>query len=108
MNMTLMNEYIEYFNSEIIESGFKRDIDDYVASLPSHQTNIITLREIANLVLGKLDDIYESDLPDSLQILIPENTHSPFTSTPHFSNMKELIDNVEIELPVFLVNCIVS
>jgi len=44
MNLETMNDHIRYFIREVVESGFKRDIDDYVASLPSHQSDIVTCK----------------------------------------------------------------
>ena len=109
MNLELMNDHIRYFTREIIESGFKRDIDDYITSLPDHQNNIITLREIATKVFNILDHVYHSDLPNALQALLPSDDHMPFTKTPHYENLKDTIENVQIELPEFysqLNNCL--
>ncbi len=101
MNLELMNDHIRYFTREIIESGFKRDIEDYLTSLPSHKDNIITLREIAKKVLEILDKVYHSDLPDVLQSLIPSVEHRPFTETPHNENLTNILDDVQIEMPNF-------
>lgn len=101
MNLELMNDHIRYFTREIIESGFKRDIEDYVTSLPSQQDNIITLREIATKVLDILDRIYHSDLPDVLQSLLPSEDKRPFTETPYYLNLKDILEDKQIELPEF-------
>ena len=101
MNLDLMNDYIRYFKREIVESGFKRDIDDYLSSLPSHQENIITLREIATKVLDVLDSIYHSDLPDIFQALLPREDQRPFTEEPHYDTLKEIVEDTQIELPQF-------
>lgn len=104
MNLELIGDNIRYFNQEIIESGFKRDIDDYLSSIASHQNNIITLREIAAKVLAVLDHIYQSDLPDALQSILPTRANRPFTETPHYATLKESMDNTQIELPDFFSN----
>ena len=65
MNINTLKDYIDQFNAEIVESGFKRDLQDYVNSLPNNQNNIVVLREVANKILDKLNEIYNSDLPES-------------------------------------------
>ena len=101
MNLELINDHIQYFRREIIDSGFKRDIDDYVSSLPSHQSNIITLRETASKVLTVLEHIYQSDLPEALLIIMPNEDQRPFTETQHYETLKQIVDDTEIDLPNF-------
>ncbi len=101
MNLELMSDHIRYFNREIVESGFKRDIDDYLSSLPNNQSNILTLREVATKVLNVLERIYQSDLPDALQSILPSKAHRPFTETPHYANLKDIVENKQIELTEF-------
>jgi len=52
MNINTLNDIIVQFETEIVNSGFKRYLQDYVNSLPNNQNNIVSLREIANKVLG--------------------------------------------------------
>ncbi|HEC64782.1 MAG TPA: hypothetical protein ENI23_05790 [bacterium] len=101
MNLQLMSDHIRYFTREIVESGFKRDIDDYLSSLPNHQSNIITLRDIATKVLNVLKRIYQSDLPDALQSVLPNEDLRPFTESPHYANIKKTVEDKQIELPEF-------
>lgn len=100
MNINTLSEFIDLFNNEIIKSGFKRDLEDYVNSLPTNQSNIVTLRDVANKVSLKLATIYGSDLPESLLKLFPENVN-PFTKTPYDIELIELIDDKEIQLNNF-------
>ncbi len=69
MNIKILQDHIETFTREVVDSGFKRDLDDYIASLPNAQNSIITLRDIAGKVLSSLDRLYEGDLPDALRAL---------------------------------------
>ena len=101
MNMEQMRDNIRHFTREIIDSGFKRDIDDYLSSLPSHQSNIITLRDIAKTVLAALEKIYESDMPDALRSLLPTGAKKPFTETPHNEFLQTLVNDTQIQLPDF-------
>lgn len=101
MNIEIMNDHIRYFYREIIESGFKRDIDDYLSSIPTHHDNIITLRDIATRVLNVLEQIYQSDLPEALKIILPKESPRPFTETPFEKTMRDLVNDTQIELTQF-------
>lgn len=100
MNINTLNDIIGQFETEIVNSGFKRDLQDYVSSLPNNQNNIVSLREIANKVLGKLDEVYNTDLPDNLIKLLPDKI-KPFTQTTFNENLRVIIDDKAIDLPNF-------
>ena len=100
MNINTLKDYIDQFNSEIIDSGFKRDLQDYVGSLPNNQNNIVVLREVANKILAKLDEIYNSDLPENLKMLLVEDI-KPFTDTHFNEQFQELISDKEIDQAQF-------
>lgn len=97
MNIEILQDYVDTFTREIVESGFKRDLDDYITSLPNSQNNIVTLREIAEKVLLTLEDLYSGDLPDSLGALLPVESNRPFTEVSHQIALKELVDDTEIQ-----------
>lgn len=96
MNINTLKDYIEQFNSEIIEAGFKRDLQDYVSSLPNNQSNIVVLREVANKISEKLNEIYKSDLPENMEMLLVEKI-KPFTKKPYNDNFNDLISDKEID-----------
>lgn len=96
MNINTLKDYIEQFNSEIIEGGFKRDLQDYVGSLPNNQNNVVVLREVAENISRKLNEIYNSDLPENLEFLLVEKI-KPFTKKPYNDNFQELISDKEID-----------
>jgi hypothetical protein len=100
MNINTLAEIINLFNIEIVKSGFKRDTQDYINSIGSHQNNIITLRDIAEKTLNKLDEIYGNDLPEMLNKLFVDKI-KPFTNEPHDSTFKDLLIDKEIPLPTF-------
>src|SRR5690554_4583740 len=100
MNINTLKDYIDQFNLEIIDSGFKRDLQDFVTSMPNNQNNIVALRELALKVSEKLDEVYRIDLPENLEALLVEKV-KPFTSKPYNESFKELIDDKEIEIPNF-------
>lgn len=101
MNIEILKEHINTFTREVVDSGFKRDLDDYISSLPASQNNIVALRDIAGKVLSALDDIYTGDLPEGLRILLPKKQIRPFTEVPHDAKLRELVENTEIQQPEF-------
>lgn len=101
MNIQTIANDIKFFNEEIVESGFKRDIQDLVSSLPNNQNNIVTLRESANKVFDFLNELYNSDFPESLKRLLPDKKVPPFTEQKSFEQLKELISDKQIAQPAF-------
>ena len=101
MNIEILQEHINTFTREVVDSGFKRDLDDYTASLPAAQNNIVTLREVAGKVLSVLDHLYTGDLPDGLSKLLPKEHNRPFTEVPRNETLRALIQNTEIKQPEF-------
>ena len=101
MNIEILQEHINVFTREVVGSGFKRNLDDYLRSLPASQNNIVALRDIAEKVLSALDRLYAGDLPDSLKILLPKKEIRPFTEAPHDEQLRELVENTEIQQPEF-------
>lgn len=95
MNIQSLGEIINQFEELIVESGFKRDVNDFSTSLSNNQNNIVALREIAEKILSYLKKIDESDLAENLKKLFPE-TPKPFTESNHFQNISELLSDNEI------------
>ena len=101
MNIETLHDHINTFTHEVLDSGFKRDLDDYIASLPSVQANIMAQREIAEKMLSALDHLYGSDLPDSLRALLPEDEIRPFVEESHHVKLRNLIEDKEIQQAQF-------
>jgi len=101
MNIEILKDQIRIFTSEVVDSGFKRDLDDYASSLPASENNIVALRGIADKILSIIDDIYSGDLPEGLRALLPREEVRPFTETPHDAQLKELIQDTEIQQQAF-------
>src|SRR5260370_10327615 len=96
MNIETLKQHADAFNREVVNSGFKRDLEDYIASLPASQNNILGLREIVGKLLSSLERIYAGDLPNALAALLPNPQVRPFTESPHDQELRELIANSEI------------
>lgn len=101
MNIEILQEYINDFEREIIESGFKRDLDDFIGSLPASQNNIVALRDIAGEVNTAILNFYSGDLPSELEVLLPKEQIRPFTKTTFDTQLISLIENKEILQPEF-------
>jgi hypothetical protein len=101
MNIEILQENINTFSREVIDTGFKRDLDDYISSLPAAQANIVAIREIAGKVLSVLDDLYSGDLSDALNVLLPKGKTRPFTDIEHNEKLRALVENTEIQQPEF-------
>ncbi len=96
MNIETLKQHAETFTREVVTSGFKRDLEDYIASIPASQNNILGLREIAGKLLSSLERIYAGDLPDALAALLPNPSARPFTESPHDQEVQKLLNNSEI------------
>ena len=95
MNIEVLQDHIKTFTREVVDSGFKRDLDDYCTSIPASQNNIVALREMAGKVLSVLDRVFDGDLPASLGALLPTKQVRPFTETPHSKTLRAMIENTE-------------
>ena len=100
MNINTLAEIIDLFDSEIVATGFQRDIQDFINSLGNNQNNIVALREIADITFKRLNTIYGSDLPDLLKKLFVDEV-KPFTDYPHDTELNKLISDPEIQQPKF-------
>jgi hypothetical protein len=101
MNIEILQEHINTFTRDVLDSGFKRDLDDYINSLPTIQNNIVQLRQIAEKVLAVLDYLYTGDLPGALSVLLPKQQIRPFTEVPHNEKLRTLIENTQIQQQEF-------
>jgi len=96
MNIETLADYIAEFRIRVIDSGFKRDVTDFVQSVPPNQSNIIALREIAVKLRDGLEKIHGSDLPDALNKLFPTQKVRPFTEKNYLGDVTSLVGNKTI------------
>lgn len=100
MNLETIDAQLRLFNREVIESGFRRDVQDYMNSLPASQNNIVALREIADDVATKIRRIRESDLDDGLRMIFPGKVR-PFTEPEPAVRLEELLADKEVVQDAF-------
>lgn len=98
MNIQTLIEKIGVFKKEIIESGFKRDIEGYINSISPQQNrqNLQLLQDISGKIQNYLIKIYESDIPESLKLLLPNENKKPFTETNHLKKINSILENKEL------------
>jgi hypothetical protein len=96
MNIESLADYIAEFRIRVIDSGFKRDVQDFLQSLPNNQSNVIALREMADKLREGLEKIYGSDLPEALNRLFPTPKIRPFTEKNRLEEVSALASNKTI------------
>lgn len=101
MNLETLHDYINSFRSLVIESGFRRDVTDFNASLPNIQGNVVALRDVAGNVYSVLEHIHSSDLPESLELLFPGSKPKPFTANNFHEQLKSLMGDKTIAQDVY-------
>lgn len=101
MNIESLLEKISLFNEMVVESGFKRDVEEYQTAIqqPQTQTNLVSLKEIANKLIESLQKIEESGLPEAMDILFPKK--KVFTNFEHLENLKTIVDDPEMDTSTF-------
>ncbi len=97
MNINTLSEIIKLFKLEIIETGFHRDLQDYISSLPNNQSNIVALRDISERISKKLKELYAGDLPELLSKLFTDKI-KPFTTQSHNKSIQDLLEDKEVPL----------
>ncbi len=101
MNIESLLEKIDLFDDAVVESGFMRDVKEYVTTIgqPDTQSNLAALKDIANKVFEKFEQIKESELPEAMDILSP--TEETFTDIDTFDELKALIEDPDIDTSTF-------
>ena len=101
MNIESLAKKIELFTELVISSGLKRDLEGYIASIAPAQnrSNLALFKEISNNVQNSLASLQNTDLAESLSILLPDNNPVPFTTEDHLKIISDLINNKEIAAP---------
>jgi len=97
MNTETLNHYVETFKQQIVDSGFIRDVSDYVASIEANEENVLALKDMARTVLKHLQRINEGELPSAMRQLLPASETPPFTEARFDLKIKTLLDDPEIQ-----------
>jgi hypothetical protein len=103
MNINAIIEKKASFDSRVIDSGFYRDIQEYIKAIevPENSQNLALLKEHAQIVLKQLEDYQQTDLPDDLRFLLPGENQIPFTNPENIKALQELLGNSTIDTQAF-------
>lgn len=98
MNIQSLLEKIKLFEKLVIESGFKRDVIGFKESISPQQNrqNLQLFQDITEKIKAFLEIIYESDLPESLQAILPTESIKPFTETNHLEKLSGILNDAEL------------
>ena len=98
MNINSMIIKINNFNELIVESGFLRDIQEFIKTIsqPQNSQNIVLLKDITNKILEQLTLIQESDLPDDLNKLLPKENTNTLKPQDNILILNELLSDTQV------------
>lgn len=101
MNIQSLLEKIALFKAVVEESGFKRDMEEYESALENAETqsNLASLKDIAEKVRDALQLINDSGLKEAMDIVRPEV--KSFTDYDHLAEVQQLIEDPTIETDDF-------
>lgn len=90
-----INNFVDY----VVDSGFFRDVQEFIKTIaqPQNAQNIVLLTDISKKVLEQLETIQESDVPNDLLFLLPEEKIKRFNPEDHLKALSDLIDDSEID-----------
>lgn len=99
MNINSMIMKINNFNRYIVDSGFHRDINEFLKTIsqPQNNQNIVLLKDITKQVMLQLQTIMDSDLPDDLIKLLPQEHIKLFSVSQHIEDFKKLVEDTEVD-----------
>ena len=99
MNINSMIIKINNFNEYIIESGFLRDVQEFIKTIsqPQNSQNIVLLKDITTKILEQLIVIQKSDLPDDLNKLLPKEEANPLKPQDHILVLNELMSDTQVD-----------
>lgn len=99
MNINSMIMKIDAFNEYIVESGFIRDIQEFIKTISQAQNsqNIVLLKDITDRVIGQLIVIQASDVPDYIDLLITKEDTETLKLPEHIQALTDLINDTQVD-----------
>jgi hypothetical protein len=96
MNIESILDKINSFESLVIESGLKRDVNDYIQSIQQPQNrNLVFMKDLASNLLTRLDNIEDNSLNSDLKIILKDS--NPFTDLKTISELNSINNDNEID-----------
>ena len=101
MNVESIMSKIELFEELVVNSGFKRDLGDFVQSIQQPQNqNLIFMKDISNRVRNSLENFRNNSLDSELTDVLRDN--EPFISEDIIRELQYLNVNGTIDAPEYL------
>jgi len=95
MNIESLITKIELFENLIIESGFRRDVEDYIQSIQQGQNqNLVFMKDLSQKVKAKLIECENFGLDSELRAVLRDS--DPFTEIDTLTQLEELDSDTEI------------
>lgn len=103
MNINGMIQKINNFNASIVDTGFLRDIQEYINAIgqPQNSQNLLLLKDITTKTLQAFRDIMNSDIQSDLKKLIPTDPNVIFTKQQYLDSLEQLLANPQITTAEF-------
>jgi len=101
MNIESLIDAIKNIRLAVEGSGFRRDVEEYVKALtrPETQTNLASLKDIAQKVRDGLQVIFDQGVNELLDIVRPKV--KSFTDYDHISVLDEILGDPDINTTTF-------
>lgn len=96
MNIESILQKAKLFKELVVDSGFKRDITDYLNSIQQSQNqNIAYLKDLSNKVIDFIDFFEQNNLNRDLDSILKDN--QSFFNSPFKENLIDLRDDAQID-----------
>jgi len=100
MNIESILSKIVLFEELVIESGFQRDITDFVQAVQQPQNqNLVFMKGLSQRIKDTFINLENNSLDSELKIVLKENV--PFTSLNTLEQLNDLDSDGEIEAPEY-------
>ena len=100
MNIQSLIHKINLFEELVIDSGFKRDIKDYIPAISEDQNrNLVFMKDLSFRLKTALININNNDLDSELNIVLKDS--KPFTNLDSVQQLNDLDSDTEIEAATY-------
>jgi hypothetical protein len=106
MNISTLIHKIENYETEIVDSGFSRDIQGYISTLsqPQNNQNIVLLKEITSKIIDILNKIIDCEIENDLQLIIVTPGIPVFKSNDYKLKLTELLNDPKLNTSEMYAN----
>lgn len=100
MNVESILDKIQLFEELVIDSGFRRDVEDFIQSIQQAQNqNLVFMKGISQRIQMSFMGFEKNSLDSELKTILRDN--EPFTSENTVDELRELDAHQEIDAPAY-------